>query len=265
MQLENAERNERAVSSVISVILMVAITVILAAVVATFALGFTDGADNTGPTAAFESEYDVETGRLTITHTEGDTVRSDRLRFAGGAQAGQTFGSLGWGDGDGTVESGESVTIDVERDSTVDLVWQDRGDEDGTSAVLQSFDVPDQGPVGSITNLDTADAAGIYNTDPDQNGDVSVTVSARDLGGSVYVEIEDDESGGSYGTATVTGSIDVSGGSGSDDFTTCRGNVASGDIITVTIYKSSATAVQLDQATKQANVISGDYDGGPSC
>ena len=73
--------SDRAVSPVIGVILMVAITVILAAVIGTFALELGDTNDP-GPTAQFSTEI-VDGGsktRLTLTHEGGDPIHSDRAR-----------------------------------------------------------------------------------------------------------------------------------------------------------------------------------------
>ena len=70
------EQRERAVSPVIGVILMVAIVVILGAVVAAFALGFTD--DVTGETAPSVSfDYDDNTGELV--HNGGDAIDANTV------------------------------------------------------------------------------------------------------------------------------------------------------------------------------------------
>jgi len=86
--------DDSAVSPVISVILMVAITVILAAVVATFALSIGDSTTDTAPQATFtfgfedNTSYNPSNGgpgtpytadRLTITHDGGDTIASSDI------------------------------------------------------------------------------------------------------------------------------------------------------------------------------------------
>jgi flagellin-like protein len=80
MQLRSILKEDNAVSPVIGVILMVAITVILAAVIATFVLGLGDQVSNTAPQATFSFDYD-ESGEenLTITHDGGDTIEPARL------------------------------------------------------------------------------------------------------------------------------------------------------------------------------------------
>lgn len=58
MQLRKLLEDDDAVSPVIGVILMVAITVILAAVIASFTLGLGDQASEAQPTSSFTFEYD---------------------------------------------------------------------------------------------------------------------------------------------------------------------------------------------------------------
>jgi flagellin-like protein len=75
--------DKTAVSPVIGVILMVAITVLLAAVIASFALGI-EAEQESPPTVSFSFEYDENAasgnGALTIEHKSGSQVRNDRVR-----------------------------------------------------------------------------------------------------------------------------------------------------------------------------------------
>ncbi|MEF8976197.1 MAG: type IV pilin N-terminal domain-containing protein, partial [Halapricum sp.] len=57
MQIRELFTDDDAVSPVIGVILMVAITVILAAVIATFVLGLGESVSNTAPQANFQTDY----------------------------------------------------------------------------------------------------------------------------------------------------------------------------------------------------------------
>jgi flagellin-like protein len=70
---------DRAVSPVISVILMVAVTVILAAVIATFVLGIGEEVSDAGPTigetsGVLETQDGYDGGNITIRHVAGDSV-----------------------------------------------------------------------------------------------------------------------------------------------------------------------------------------------
>ena len=73
--------DQRGVSPVIAVILLVAVTVILAAVIATFALGMGESVENTAPTISFACE-------------DGDpVVRGGQTDFEGTLHAGSISGS----------------------------------------------------------------------------------------------------------------------------------------------------------------------------
>ncbi|PSP69505.1 type IV pilin [Halobacteriales archaeon QH_6_68_27] len=101
MQIKELFTDDDAVSPVIGVILMVAITVILAAVIASFVLGLGQDATNTNPQASFSWDYDAESlnddadGYVTISHDGGDSVKENEIFVRG------DFG----GDGSGGVAS----------------------------------------------------------------------------------------------------------------------------------------------------------------
>ncbi|MFC6975665.1 type IV pilin N-terminal domain-containing protein [Halomicroarcula sp. GCM10025709] len=90
MQLKELFNDDDAVSPVIGVILMVAITVILAAVIASFVLGLGDQTQSATPQASFSFEYDESgisgtsgEGVLSVTHDGGDTIPADELYIRG--------------------------------------------------------------------------------------------------------------------------------------------------------------------------------------
>jgi flagellin-like protein len=86
MQIRELFKEDDAVSPVIGVILMVAITVILAAVIASFVLGLGDQADEVQPNSNFEFNYNVSdagTNDLTITLTDGDSILAEDLFLRG--------------------------------------------------------------------------------------------------------------------------------------------------------------------------------------
>lgn len=82
MQLKRLLSDDDAVSPVIGVILMVAITVILAAVIASFVLGLGSQTE-VAPTADFSFNYDPGNQNVTVTHSGGDNVRGDELFMRG--------------------------------------------------------------------------------------------------------------------------------------------------------------------------------------
>ena len=71
-------KDDDAVSPVIGVILMVAITVILAAVIASFVLGLGDQ-NNPAPTTSFDFNTDISNESVTVSHEDGDEISSDNL------------------------------------------------------------------------------------------------------------------------------------------------------------------------------------------
>jgi flagellin-like protein len=141
MQLKQLLADDDAVSPVIGVILMVAITVILAAVIASFVLGL-GGETNVSPTADFSFDYnpDAGNGEVTITHTGGQNIRADEIAIRGrnlaisgythstwssnasNSAGATTSGSL---EGVSAVVSGDSWPIDVGgSDYIVRVVWE---------------------------------------------------------------------------------------------------------------------------------------------
>lgn len=151
-KLLSTDAEERAVSPVIGVILMVAITVILAAVIASFVLGLGQNQE-VQPTADFNFDYDSADSELTIRHASGDNIPASALEVTG------TAGSAGsvdvtWPDsessasvdGQSAVASGDSITLgtgthgvsNVDDQFDVQVVWNG----DGSSAELASESGP---------------------------------------------------------------------------------------------------------------------------
>ena len=101
MDIKRLINDDDAVSPVIGVILMVAITVILAAVIASFVLGLGDQAQQTTPQASFAFDYDEDPGPsdegvLSITHDGGDTLQGNSIYVRGtGFGSGTTWNSTG--------------------------------------------------------------------------------------------------------------------------------------------------------------------------
>jgi len=134
--------DDDAVSPVIGVILMVAITVILAAVIASFVLGLGDQ-NNPAPTVDFSIEWDGDNNNIDVTHSDGDEVSGDNI-YIRGSNIGTTTGG---GTGDtwntiagtsGSISAGQSLTIGTDTDASDDynirIVWEDP-DSDQTSTL----------------------------------------------------------------------------------------------------------------------------------
>ena len=114
--------DEWAVSPVIGVILMVAITVILAAVIATFVLDL-GGDQEQAPQASFSKSGG------TITHEGGDAIKPGAIELVG---ATKTFNDK---NGNGLVDAGDTYTS---AGGATRVVWNNPNSD--KSAVLASFE-----------------------------------------------------------------------------------------------------------------------------
>jgi flagellin-like protein len=167
MQIKQLIEDDDAVSPVIGVILMVAITVILAAVIASFVLGLGQDATSQNPQASFTFDYDegadddTDEGHLTVAHDGGDTIEAQELYIRGtgiidAQNPGETTvdleGEGPWTDAGGSndvntymqgseIRSGDRIVVAVSSDYEVDVVWEP--EEQETSATLQSNSGPD--------------------------------------------------------------------------------------------------------------------------
>jgi len=114
MDIQTLIQDDDAVSPVIGVILMVAITVILAAVIATFVLGLGDSLSNQAPQASFTCD-----GTNKLVHDGGDELIADNLDDGDGSISGS-----------GTLTAGDTVDDSY----TAPLTWS----SEGSSATLYS-------------------------------------------------------------------------------------------------------------------------------
>jgi len=155
MDLKKLLDQDDAVSPVIGVILMVAITVILAAVIATFVLGLGDNLSNTAPQASFGFDYsDSGSDTLDITHEGGDTIPSGELSAAVSGASGSNSPNGAYEnlfDGYSRVSAGATDTIDDDaidggsgsldlNSATVRVVYS--SSDGSSSATLGQWDGP---------------------------------------------------------------------------------------------------------------------------
>lgn len=137
-----------AVSPVIGVILMVAITVILAAVIASFVLGLGDTATQTTPQASFSFEYEGGGANdLSVTHDGGDSIEAQELYIRGDFDSGSSSNG-DWTTFGGTTNTGGSeitagATANVDAGSEYDLRVVYETVEGDNSATLAQDSGPD--------------------------------------------------------------------------------------------------------------------------
>lgn len=140
--------DEEAMTPVIGIILMVAVTVILAAVIASFVLGMGSSVD-TVPQASFSFEYNdggdgnfdspVDGDTVTITHRGGGAIDVDRLTLVVGSTR------LTPDEWSGEISAGDAETITdadvtMESDDNIRIVWA--SDTSKKTASLDSSTIP---------------------------------------------------------------------------------------------------------------------------
>ncbi|WP_262176543.1 type IV pilin N-terminal domain-containing protein [Haloarcula laminariae] len=150
MDIKRLFEDDDAVSPVIGVILMVAITVILAAVIASFVLGLGDQAGDPSPQASWSFSYDEgntstdsfgtsssasDDGTLVISHDGGDSVTVDNIDVTGSTNSGGNLvDDAGYTSGD-ELSAGSSFSVLVSSDDTVRIIWNNpNGDSSNTLA-----------------------------------------------------------------------------------------------------------------------------------
>jgi len=110
MDLKTLIQDDDAVSPVIGVILMVAITVILAAVIATFVLGLGDSLSNQAPQASFSCDG------TDVTMTSGDELELSNLEW--GDESSITVSGSEW-------TAGETASAPDKANSNI--IWKSQG------------------------------------------------------------------------------------------------------------------------------------------
>ena len=167
MDLKELFHDDGAVSPVIGVILMVAITVILAAVIASFVLGLGDTASQSTPQASLSFDYtDNGDGEdvLEITHDGGDTL--DTARIAVSSDTAFQTGS------DNTSSDSNGAT-NVPLTSSSDTSPWTQSDSEISAGDTFAITADSNSP----TSLDAASVRVVYNSD---SGDQSSTLATWD-------------------------------------------------------------------------------------
>jgi len=112
MNLKQLITDDDAVSPVIGVILMVAITVILAAVIASFVLGLGDQAGEAAPQVSVECDFGASPSEMV--HSGGNSIEDASVTVDGGSE--QT--------GNAPYEAGDVIANSITEDGT-QLIWED--------------------------------------------------------------------------------------------------------------------------------------------
>ncbi|WP_135362659.1 type IV pilin [Halosimplex halophilum] len=176
MRLKQLLNDDDAVSPVIGVILMVAITVILAAVIASFVLGLGNQAQQGAPTATIGMDYEeIEEnsggsnwGALVVSHDGGDSVSSNELYIRGSGFNGTAISGT-------TIDSGTDLETFVRNSGGPQIHHTSAGAWNGTAS-------------GDDSAVVSGDRAGVYaSSDYEisvvyqaQEGDTSSTLNEQE-------------------------------------------------------------------------------------
>jgi flagellin-like protein len=127
MDVQALIQDDDAVSPVIGVILMVAITVILAAVIATFVLGLGDSLSDQAPQASFN--FDIDNDQ--IIHDGGDSIESGNIDATGdGVTTCDQTADTTYTAGDNICDGSGDLS-----DAQIRVTWSDQG----SSATLAEY------------------------------------------------------------------------------------------------------------------------------
>lgn len=142
MAFGHPSSDERALSSVLGVVLLIAITIVLAAVVGTFVLGIGDQLTSESPQTNLEFSFTNDS--VTILHGGGDELMSENINVEVNEEDVSISGS-GWDRDPITV--GDSMTIeeddisgDIEPGDRVIVIWT--SDDGQRAAILGEETVP---------------------------------------------------------------------------------------------------------------------------
>jgi len=152
MDLKRLFNDDDAVSPVIGVILMVAITVILAAVIASFVIGLGDENQTTKPSTTFEFDYDSGDDELTVSVGSGKNLDAEQVELTGTAgdtppdspsdmKAWSDYADSAKSGSTGTLSAGSSLTLSVDTDYDISVIWNDPDTEN--SFTMNSDSGPD--------------------------------------------------------------------------------------------------------------------------
>jgi len=167
----------RAIVPVVGTVLLVAVVSLLGATMAVGTLAMAEPLDQTGPTAAFESEQTGDS--VQITQIAGETIDTDRLSVRG---ADEIVG------GEGQLSAGDTISV-TPTDETIRLIWTS---EDGAqSSVLYTTDAQ---PVS-----DQSDKLAV----PDFSQEQREFFRDRTLSDPFVIEIHAVDSDGSPYTGTI--------------------------------------------------------------
>ena len=155
MKLPWLNKKEKAVSPVIGVILMVAITVILAAVIASFVFGIGSKAPKAAPQASLQASA-VSVSAITIAHQGGDSILwNDTKIIITNSTSGYWYAQLKYNATSGKVEAASSTSgLSINAVNPSNPQYFDPGEQVTLSLTTGTF-----GSSGQTVNVKVIDTA----------------------------------------------------------------------------------------------------------
>lgn len=119
--------DDAAATPVIGIILMVLVTMLLAAIVGSFALGLSSLVDTGPPAADLQFVHDGD-GNLTIVHEGGEAIPEDQVAFGGDVDLDTTdCADERWAADGESISAGDVCVLSpIAETDTVLVIWSDR-------------------------------------------------------------------------------------------------------------------------------------------
>ena len=161
MRLSWLNKKEKAVSPVIGVILMVAITVILAAVIASFVFGIGSKAPKAAPQASLQASA-VNTSEITISHQGGDSIPWNHIKIIVTNSSSSWYALLTYNTTSKKVETATGSNLNVNAVNPSNPEYFDPGEQITISPTSGTFG--SDGQTVTVKVIDTSSGQSLLST-----------------------------------------------------------------------------------------------------
>lgn len=106
------------IAIVLAIPVLLVVTVVAAAVIGAFVLGLGDDASAQPPQVSWEGSYAEDAGTVSLTHSGGEVVQTDRIEVSVDGERAD------WSGPDERISAGDQITVNgVESGQVVRVVW----------------------------------------------------------------------------------------------------------------------------------------------
>ena len=156
-------KKEKAVSPVIGVILMVAITVILAAVIASFVFGIGSKAPKAAPQVSLQASA-VSDSKITIAHQGGDSILWNNTKIIVTSSTESWYAKLRYNSTSGNVETTTDSSLSVSAVNPSNPQYFDPGEQVTISPATAGTTFGSSGQTVNVKVIDTASGQALLTT-----------------------------------------------------------------------------------------------------